>query len=310
MSEPRGARAPGKLLLTGEYAVLFGAPALVTAVDRYAEARLTEDASERPRAPEPALALARLEAERGPLGRGMTTDVTALRAGGMKLGLGSSAAATVAAAAAALYAYGARPTPGELFDLADSAHRAIQPGGSGVDVAASAHGGTLCFSRDPGPRVEPVTLPPGLAVRVVFTGREASTQAMLGAMRRFEAEHPAAFEAAMDQLRDEARRAAGAVTAGAAAFVEGAGAYGEALGDFGARVGVPIVDEASLAVDALARRHGGRAKPSGAGGGDVAVAFFTGGADAARFDEAARAERLETLSLRIGAEGPGPLPPR
>jgi len=33
------ARAPGKLFVTGEYAVLAGAPALVAAVDRFADTR-------------------------------------------------------------------------------------------------------------------------------------------------------------------------------------------------------------------------------------------------------------------------------
>jgi mevalonate kinase len=34
------ARAPGKLVALGEYAVLDGAPAVVLALDRYAEARI------------------------------------------------------------------------------------------------------------------------------------------------------------------------------------------------------------------------------------------------------------------------------
>ena len=41
------ARAPGKAMLLGEYAVLDGAPALVTAVDRYAEARYGAGPGER-----------------------------------------------------------------------------------------------------------------------------------------------------------------------------------------------------------------------------------------------------------------------
>ena len=34
------ARAPGKLFLSGEYVVLMGAPAVLAAVDRYAEVRV------------------------------------------------------------------------------------------------------------------------------------------------------------------------------------------------------------------------------------------------------------------------------
>ena len=42
------ARAPGKVVALGEYAVLEGAPALVLAVDRYAAATIapSEDAAE------------------------------------------------------------------------------------------------------------------------------------------------------------------------------------------------------------------------------------------------------------------------
>src|SRR5437016_3795447 len=40
MSEA-AARAPGKLFLSGEYVVLMGAPAVIAAVDRYAEVRVT-----------------------------------------------------------------------------------------------------------------------------------------------------------------------------------------------------------------------------------------------------------------------------
>jgi phosphomevalonate kinase len=306
---PRGeivsARAPGKLVLVGEYAVLFGAPALVTAVDRYAVARFTDDASERPRAPEAASAIARVEATHGAIRRGLVTDVSALRAGAMKLGMGSSAAAAVAASAAALHVRGIEPSARDLFTIADDAHREIQPDGSGVDVAAAAYGGTLRFTRasEP-PAIERAHLPAGLTVRVVFTGREASTSEMLGAMRHFQSAHPARFAEARAVLVEEANRAATAIERGAEAFVEAAGRYGEAMRAFGEHLGVPIVEAETLAIDSLAARHRGRAKPSGAGGGDVAVAFFSREEDATCFDEAARAASLEVLSIEIDAEGP------
>src|SRR5207302_7834013 len=99
------ATAPGKLILTGEYAVLDGEPALVIAVTRRAIATQTKG----PRGSSPFLAAVADElAERGlrdAAERAMAIAVDskafydAPRAGSapIKLGLGSSAAVTVAA---------------------------------------------------------------------------------------------------------------------------------------------------------------------------------------------------------------------
>ena len=54
----------------------------------------------------------------------------------------------------------------------------------------------------------------------------------------------------------------------------------------------------------LAKLTGGRAKPSGAGGGDVAIAFFADARDAQRFDAHLQGAKFETLELTLGAEGP------
>ena len=77
------ARAPGKLVLSGAYVVLDGAPAIVAAVDRYAVA----DTSRAPDFVSDELRAA-FGSEQPP-----HVDVSALRADGRKLGLGSSAAA-------------------------------------------------------------------------------------------------------------------------------------------------------------------------------------------------------------------------
>src|SRR5260370_38319363 len=104
--------APGKLALTGAYAVLDGAPALVAAVDRYAVA----DSSRVSQSPAPEVRAAFGDAA------APETDVRALHdAEGRKLGLGSSAAAVVAALAATTLAGGeasneARLREGLFFD--------------------------------------------------------------------------------------------------------------------------------------------------------------------------------------------------
>ena len=136
--------APGKMLLSGSYAVLEGAPALVCAVDRYAVAR---EASGDAASAEVAAAFG---AEAPP-----SVDVSALSRGGDKLGLGGSAAAVVAALG---YRFASRgedlgraPVRDAIFRDARRAHARVQGGGSGVDIAASVYGGVLRYSPRGGP---------------------------------------------------------------------------------------------------------------------------------------------------------------
>ena len=68
----------------------------------------------------------------------------------------------------------------------------------------------------------------------------------------------------------------------------------------------PIVDSRLAEIAQLAVEHGGAAKPSGAGGGDVAVAFFED-SDAARSFDTQCADRGYTpLDVVWGAEGVRP----
>jgi phosphomevalonate kinase len=100
------ATAPGKLILTGEYAVLDGAPALVIAVDR----RVTARRRTGPRGSSPFLVAvadeiaSRFGADHPATRAAMeiVVDSRAFFLGTTKLGLGSSAAVTVAATALAL----------------------------------------------------------------------------------------------------------------------------------------------------------------------------------------------------------------
>src|SRR5262245_30830565 len=74
---PMLAQAPGKIVLSGAYAVLEGAPALVAAVDRYVIADATRDAD---------LVTPEVRAAIGS-GRAPWFDASALRARERKLGL-------------------------------------------------------------------------------------------------------------------------------------------------------------------------------------------------------------------------------
>ncbi|MFW5920244.1 MAG: hypothetical protein ACOCUS_00290 [Polyangiales bacterium] len=259
--------------------------------------------------------------------RDLHIDVTPLRRSGRKLGLGSSAAAA-AAAAGAVFAWAGHDLARaevrrRVLKAALEGHHAIAPEGSGADVAASVLGGFVRFRRpDMGsaqlaaPRaarsiefeVAPVAWPEELEMRVVWTGAEARTSELVRKVRELQEREPARFEAAMGAVADQAARFVEAFEAGdARAVVAAAGAYGEVMAALGEAAGAPIVEENLRRVMDLAGRAGGSAKPSGAGGGDVAIAFFADTDGAAAFERACFQNDLTLLKLHVGDDGVSPL---
>ena len=202
--------------------------------------------------------------------------------GGHKLGLGSSAAVMVALGAA-LRARGAageaceRPGPDEALDLDLAAHRALQGGrGSGADVAASHRGGIIRFERlDPATvRCRSIQLPPELQMRCFWTGRSAKTSDFLGRAAELRLRAPSAWQGHMDHLGTLAEEAADAFEkANTQAFLDACTGYAEGLAALGDALGAPIVSAPHRALSVLASQAGAVYKPSGAGGGDIGVAF-------------------------------------
>jgi phosphomevalonate kinase len=255
--------APGKLVLTGAYAVLEGAPAIVAAVDRYAVAD-----------------------SRSP-GK---IDVRALQDdAGQKLGLGSSAASIVASFGARALARGDDPrhaaVRSEIFRSARDAHQRQQGGGSGADVAASVHGGVLRYRVLHAPHSGPVSqgaaiarrretsihavdTPPGLVLVAFWSGTSARTSGLLARVDALRAGGGAA--AVFTALRGVAEEAADAI-GDAGRFVQRAASFGRALAALGDAADAPIVPPAFAELSAVAEREGAAFLPSGAGGGDVAV---------------------------------------
>lgn len=249
--------APGKVVVLGEYAVLDGAPALVAAVPWGVGCTWTPGPTRRSEAPvDTRFVDAALDDAEAPAGLWSFYDDPPLDLPS-KPGLGGSAAATAVATFAALTARGGAPTAAETFHRSDAVHRRVQGSGSGIDVAASCFGGVLRFTRGatptPTPPVPLVVVFSGQSARTgprvaqyqAWTGRDAFLAASEALVDRFHADPPAA-------LRD-GRRLLGAM----------ADAAGIAW----------RTDALDLLCD-LAERHGGGAKPSGAGGGDCAIAAF------------------------------------
>lgn len=306
----RCASAPGKLMVSGEYAVLDGAEAVVAAVDRRAYVRLQPGVPQAPPLPPEVLATrACVEARLGPVEGALSLDVAELQQGGKKLGLGSSAAAAAATAAVLISAHG-RPLQDPAvralcLELALEGHRAVAPDGSGADVAASALGGFVRFRKlGDGVETHPLDWPAALLPVVVWTGQPARTSNLVAQVRALAAADPNRYRYCMSALGEEADQLVSALLAAdLPAVLESFHAYGSAMQALGEAAGVGIVNDIIAHVRTLAERVGGAAKPSGAGGGDVALALFTdpGGAEAFRAG-CARAG-IEVLSLLLGASG-------
>lgn len=279
------ATAPGKLILAGEYAVLDGAPALVVAVDRRAVARLGAT----PRGSSPFLiAVAdEIAARRGaadPAARAaleISVDSTAFYERITKLGLGSSAAVTVAATALAL----GTVDRDEVLAVALAAHARAQgprgTPGSGADIAASVHGGTLEFSRPGGTgpcRIQHRRWPASVALVPFFTGTPADTGHLVARVQSARASNPVAVDAALAAIADASRAACAALTAppelASLALIGALALAANATDRLAIAAGIDLVPSCVTRARSLLARLGGTAKTTGAGGGDVGIAVF------------------------------------
>ena len=304
---PIGASAPGKALLCGEYAVLEGAPAVVAAVDRRVSVIWSDDSEPMPPEVEATLRLAR--SELGPVPECLTLDVSDLQHDRVKLGLGSSAAAAVATAGASFATHGRdlddAGTLQRIFSLALQGHASIAPQGSGVDVAASAFGGFLRFART-GDDIETRALrcPDDLVIRLVWTGHAARTSKLVGRVHALRRDDPEEYRTCMERLSELSHRFADAFETGSAAeVVAEAEAYSNAMGMLGTAARAPIVEARLKRAAELAAGFSGSAKPCGAGGGDVAVAFFLDPDAAKEFEVACKDEGLHPIDVSWGATG-------
>ena len=334
MTHVVAARAPGKLFVLGEYAVLDGCPAVVAAVDRFVTARVQVgapgagvwieaeghgtvrfDAGDPPPEDGPlrfVIAAWRSVADRWPrlADRGLRIELSSTLDDPVtgKTGLGGSAA-TVVATVAALHAAldVAADTAGgrlALLDAALAAHRRAQGGtGSGGDVVASLFGGVTLFEPrgEAPPVVTRVPWPAGAELLAGWSGTAASTT---GLVQRYRA--TAMQAAARTGFFERTRAAVADFVAGLRGgriAIEALNAAGDALDRLGTDLSVPIVTPALRSLVGAARACGAAAKASGAGGGDCAIAVATDAGMATAVRRAWAGAGFAALDLTLFPEG-------
>lgn len=321
--------SPGKAVLSGEYAVLRQAPAISTAVDCRAVARLvaTPDSFHCVATPghadgrwrftansageidwldePPAGGLRLIEAAwlaiaprvRG--GLSITVDTSGFFAtdSHTKLGLGSSAAAMTALIGALCELDSGN---NDIVILANKAHVALQQGlGSGVDIATSIQGGVIEY-RMGNPGVQPhYSWPDGLYYRFLWSGEPADTVSKIG---KFET--VGSNDESISALVAASEAAASAWAAGDTAEILSVfRRYTDTLRQFSIDHDLGIFDAGHDKMTGLAASCGVVYKPCGAGGGDIGIVLASDKSAMIGFCAQAMTNGFQQLAVALDRNG-------
>jgi hydroxymethylglutaryl-CoA reductase len=284
--------APGKIILFGEHAVVFGQPAIASTIDRGIRVAVSRRAGatdgpvlrstnamlpvrckpdpdgEGPERLRQALALLReLCGERV---RELSFSVDgAIPAGA---GLGSSAALAVALVRGIHQSFGETIDDAALIDRAFAVERVFHGNPSGVDHTTIVTGGVIAYERgvDGAPaKVSPLTLPRTVRLAIGVAGPHAGTANAVAALRDRARRHPEHYARLYDGIGALARAARGHLERGEL------GAVGELMDlNQGYLNALGVSTPAIEALCAIARERGALgAKLSGAGGGGAVIAL-------------------------------------
>lgn len=283
--------APGKIILFGEHAVVYGQPAIAATLDRGIRVAVRRrDQADGPvlrshgaglplRArPDPdgegperlRKALAVLVELCGERTRSLAFSVDgAIPAGA---GLGSSAALAVAMVRGVHRFFDEEISADALIERAFALERVFHGNPSGVDHSVIARGGCFLYERDPGTavgQVQPVRLPRRLRFAVAIAGSHAGTAHAVAALRERARRHPDHYQRIYDGIGALARSAREHLQQGAL------GAVGELMDlNQGYLNSLGVSTPAIEALCAIARERGALgAKLSGAGGGGAVLAL-------------------------------------
>ncbi|MFA5135795.1 MAG: mevalonate kinase [Patescibacteria group bacterium] len=264
--------APGKLMLLGDHAVVYGYPCIVTAVDKrlYVEAEIIDGESDdiiTPQVKECRFVLESISCFKNKYGIRSAVRVKTNGDFSHQVGLGSSSAVTVATFKALSLLYDISITTKELFDMSYQVTLRIQGLGSGFDIAAATYGKTIYYVTA-GKIIDPLHIAK-LPLVVGYSGVKADTPFYVRKVEedfRTKGEEMKNIFCSIQKLVEDARHAL------IAQKFDELGIYMDKNHELLKRLGVSTVkldDMVSAARDAGAWG----AKLSGAGGGDCMIAL-------------------------------------
>ena len=312
MNNEIGVSIPGKIVISGEYAVLDGALAILTTLNQKVNIKIQESDKNHnvyltsalegifPFTIDDDANIIWLEADPGTYGLLLqhafkilkpmikeklsiivdsseffrtTKDGTAI-----KLGIGSSAAVSVGITQALFQYQEIVSSPGNLLTQANIIHQTLQgKQGSGIDVTCCfADQGIIECTKDSvkNQTWSVLNWPYGLHLKVLTTGQGASTKRLITNYKRASNLYPKEFKNSLDQFMSITQNLSHAWKSEDVDHIIGLlTAYDvqikklDKIGDIG------IYTQVHTEVQNIASRYNVFYKPSGAGGGDIGLAF-------------------------------------
>ncbi len=312
------ASAPGKLMLYGEHAVVYGSPCIVTAVDQRVRVTVEPNGEGEIHVSSPNVGLDEYHKSLKKLGQddvpksmlfvehlvkrvyakyhlkegiriSTASDFSTL------FGFGSSAAVVVALAKALDGYFDLRMSAHELFAIAYQAVLDVQGVGSGFDVAASVYGGTIYYVT-PGTVIENI-YSGDLPMVVGYTGVKADTPTLIRQVAELK-RNEGWVEAVFGDIADLVNRAK--VQFVKKDFVQ----LGKLMNKNQKLLSTLHVSSVELDTLIKAAKEAGAygAKLSGAGGGDCMIAF-TQSTQREKVIAAIRQAGGQWMDVQTGAEG-------
>lgn len=312
--------APGKLMLFGEHAVIYGYPCIVTAVDQRMRVLVEASGDEKLRIEasdvglaDYALGIGELDKKQDlPKGARFVAaavncffDRFSIKSGlrirtqsdfSSEFGFGSSSAVTVAVIKGLSELFGVKMGRKDLFDLSYKTVLDVQGVGSGFDLAAAIWGGTLWFVTG-GKTIIPLKTE-ALPIVVGYTGIKADTPTLIRQVAEKQKAHPEITTKIFETVLLVVREAKNVMER------KNWLALGELMNINQGLLDALGVNTKELSSLVYACREAGAfgAKLSGAGGGDCMIALVDGLTKTAA-EKAVINSGGKVLQVKLNAEG-------
>lgn len=313
------ASAPGKTILFGEHAVVYGKPAIAAAVDRRAYVKIEKREDKRIHVNVEDLGVSGfLDLESGNIKLGSGENkrrgileyvLLALKKtdteGGLELtinldlpiggGLGSSAAVTVATIMSSSIYNKIKLTKDEIAKLAHQVEIEVQGAASPIDTTLSTHGGIIYLSKD-AEEIEPLMIDYEIPVVIGYTSKRGNTGELVESVRNKKEKYPLVLNPILNSIE--------ALTNGAkeAILNEDHQVIGELMNiNHGLLDAIGVNTEELSNMVTIARKNGAiGSKITGAGGGGSIIAYCPGKVD----DVVSNINKTEkAFKIKVASEG-------